>query len=504
MKLLPALLLAFALSLGVACASEPPPAATPLPVATVRTTAVPTQATAVPIQTTQILCETWTNPNEKIQSGGCDDGSEWFMDPDHYDGQRITRTRDRKTGCSTDTYPGVGIVNAFCDDNSIPPNSDQIVDISPEDTSRSNQVSPKTTMTAKEKLISIGYNVPKRGSVAEVNQEYVASLDVPDEYRERFLEIQTSINNVLGGYSNYIYALFNEEGSLEDARPVFERLSEIDYGNTRTIAGLIEAGACLSKTDPGEQRTSTTNPYGVCLESLAFNENPFNDGSPSENLRHPFRSYIRMAQHLAHEYFHHYQAVHALDRGLDYQEDRDNPETTVQAPIWWSEGAAVTFQNAWYGANWRSLSALKDLSPEEALSIVIANETDPSVYKTNRKNIMGYGDSDVCTPDWYLSSLDETDDTYSGCAAAFMATPYLAYLTSYKTVWIDIPQDYYDLGFWGALKKYTGMTKQEFYDSYNEFLRTGDPEDDPPAGWTPPEGPISAYADFWKIVPESD
>ena len=67
--------------------------------------------------------------------------------------------------------------------------------LSPEDTSRSDQVSPKTIMTAKEKLISIGYNVPKHGSVAAVNQEYVASLDVPDEYRERFLEIQTGFPN---------------------------------------------------------------------------------------------------------------------------------------------------------------------------------------------------------------------------------------------------------------------------------------------------------------------
>ena len=36
------------------------------------------------------------------------------------------------------------------------------------------------------------------------------------------------------------------------------------------------------------------------------------------------------------------------------------------------------------------------------------------------------------------------------------------------------------------------------------FLRTGNPDDEPPLGWAPPEGPISAYADFWKIVPESD
>ena len=117
---------------------------------------------------------------------------------------------------------------------------------------------------------------------------------------------------------------------------------------------------------------------------------------------------------------------------------------------------------------------------------------------------MGYGDSAVCSPDWYMSSLDETYDTFSGCSAAFMATAYLGYITSYKTVWIDIPQDYYDLGFWGSLEKHAGMSKQEFYDSYNEFLRTGDPDDEPPDGWAPPQNYISEHADFLKIVPESD
>jgi len=211
-----------------------------------------------------------------------------------------------------------------------------------------------------------------------------------------------------------------------------------------------------------------------------------------------------MILHLGHEYFHHYQRVHALDRGVDYQADRRNPETTVQAPTWWIEGAAVAFQNAWFRENWQSLPGLKDLTLEQALSTNIATVADASVYKENRRNIMGHGDSEKCTPDWYMSSLDETYDTFSGCNASFMATAYLGYITSYKTVWIDIPQDYYDLGFWGSLEKHAGMSKQEFYDSYNEFLRTGDPDDEPPDGWAPPENYISEYADFLKIMPESD
>ena len=365
---------------------------------------------------------------------------------------------------------------------------------------------PTPTITAKEKLISIGYNVPIVGSVDEARQEYVASLDIPEKYRQRFIEVQENLNSVLGGYPNYIYIAYNPNGTEEDAKPVFERMAQlypIDNNGKPfkdwTIAELINRQSCLGGADPGRGDPSKTNPYSVCLEDLDFIQTPW-----GEEIEHPYRSDIKMILHLGHEYFHHYQRVHALDRGLDYQADRNNPETTVQAPTWWIEGAAVAFQNAWYRENWKSLSLLKDLTPNQALSTNIATVADARVYKEARSNMMGNGNSEKCTPDWYMSSLDETYDTYTGCNATFMAAAYLAYITSYKTVWIDIPQDYYDLGFWGSFEKHVGMTKQEFYDSYNQFLRTGDPDDEPPEGWAPPANYISEHADFLKIVPESD
>ena len=76
-----------------------------------------------------------------------------------------------------------------------------------------------------------------------------------------------------------------------------------------------------------------------------------------------------------------------------------------------------------------------------------------------------------------------------------MANAYLAYLTSYQTVWVSIPNDIYDLGFEKSFQKHTSMTLQEFYDKFNTFLRQGDPGDSPPPGFFP-EGPISDYVDF--------
>jgi hypothetical protein len=42
------------------------------------------------------------------------------------------------------------------------------------------------------------------------------------------------------------------------------------------------------------------------------------------------------------------------------------------------------------------------------------------------------------------------------------------------------------------------MTKEEFYDSYNAFMREGDPDDPPPDGFFPTE-PLSELVDFWAI-----
>jgi len=142
----------------------------------------------------------------------------------------------------------------------------------------------------------------------------------------------------------------------------------------------------------------------------------------------------------------------------------------------------------------------------DEISSNIASVSDAWTYKTVRRAVQGAPGqtADGCASGWNISAEDDRYDGASTCVwGAMMAVPFMASKSSYKTVWIDIPQDYYDLGFWGAVEKHLGMTKQEFFDAYNEFLRSGDPEDNPPSGWAPPEGDVYLYADFWSIVPES-
>ena len=358
------------------------------------------------------------------------------------------------------------------------------------------------SLTAKQRLISIGFNVPRAVPFSEAEQEYVAGLDIPLEYQERYIEVQNNLNTVLGAYPNYIYIVYDPNGTEQDSQPIFDRLSDVKfsgYEDGYTMSELIERTTCLGGSDPGGSRSPTTNPYSICFDSLAKIYNyRYRSDPPTAS------SYGRLALHNAHEYFHHYQRAHALDRGLDHQRDRNNPSTTVQAPRWWIEGAAVTFQNAWYQANWQSLSFLTDQSTRDVSIASVATSDD---FKRVRTTIMGGTVSEQekransCPSDWYMTSADNLSMT---CEGAMLATAFMAYKSSYKTVWIDIPQDYYDLGFWGAVEKHIGFTEQEFFDEYNAFMRSGDPSDEPPAGWSPPEGPISAYADFLLIVPESD
>ena len=140
------------------------------------------------------------------------------------------------------------------------------------------QASTSQFANAKEKLVSMGYNVPRESH----RQEFVGSLDIPIDIKHRFFEISDSITSVLGSYPNYVYVAYNRNGAEADAKPVFDRLSEINFPlDELTIAELQRKATCLGGSNAGKRRTVTTEPYSVCIQHLAFIQNPFNH-SPEE------------------------------------------------------------------------------------------------------------------------------------------------------------------------------------------------------------------------------
>ena len=79
-----------------------------------------------------------------------------------------------------------------------------------------------------------------------------------------------------------------------------------------------------------------------------------------------------------------------------------------------------------------------------------------------------------------------------------MAAYYLAYITSFQTMWVDIARDMWALGFPASFEKHVGMNINEFAESYSEFMNSGSPEDPPPAGFFP-DKPLSELVNFWEL-----
>ena len=341
---------------------------------------------------------------------------------------------------------------------------------------------------AKEKMRSVEFNAP---SVEPAENLCITGTDVPSSQKLFCEEVYSLLHNTLGGYPNYIHVIWNADGTDTDAKPVLDKLNEI-RNQTLSVSDLSQS--CLSGHDQGEARTASTNFYSICYETMSWTADPFG-GDDTD-----FDEAIELSLHYAHEYFHHYQRAHALERGMDYQSDRNNPSTTVQAPTWWIEGASVAHQNIWFKKHFSRLDVFANSTWEEAGSRGIAGVADDGTYKEVRRALMSAPGSkdENCTADWQMSELEETYDTWTSCQGKMLAVPYLAHITSWQTVWVDIPMNYYDLGFWGALKKYTGLTKEEFYSEFNEFIRAGDAEDDPPAGWAPTEADWTS-ADFLNV-----
>ena len=380
------------------------------------------------------------------------------------------------------------------------------------------QIHVPADASAKARLISLGINVPQTGSLEEANHEFMAGLNVDPGYKERWMEHQASVNSVLGAYPNFMIIAYDKSGTDEDIKAIGDKLTELQfpgdinssmYVANWTVDALNQYKACLTGGDTGIKRTSTSNPHSFCImEYQKFRAYRYDAGLPTA------KNHGQLAIHDAHEYFHHYQKAHALERGLDLSSDPNNPETTVQAPRWWIEGAAVAFQHAWWKEHWESLSFMKDQTVmwygEEFdlsttnLGTITTNKDFKNAKLLVRGELPEYEKRAGCTSDWKLQESEEDAATETRCYVSLMAVSYMAHLTSWETVWIDIPQDYYDLGFWGSFEKHIGMEKQEFYDAYNNLITSGDVNDTPPENWAPPAGPISEYADFLKIVPESD
>ncbi len=78
-----------------------------------------------------------------------------------------------------------------------------------------------------------------------------------------------------------------------------------------------------------------------------------------------------------------------------------------------------------------------------------------------------------------------------------MAAYYLAYITSFQVMWVDIARDMWALGFPASFEKHVGMNINEFAESYSDFMNKGSAED--PSNGLFPNSPFIRAGRFLGI-----
>ena len=336
--------------------------------------------------------------------------------------------------------------------------------------------SDETTTTTLRQLSTSDYYDQMEFSISQdyFAQEIVVSNDVPQSIVDEYIEVQSLMNETIGSYNRYVMIIYTDN---ENSENVFKKLKEIHWPHELNIVdGYIVAAGCL--TGSGYE-INPPDVYAICLMDYKFVNNPheaiergLSDGQRKALLYHGW----------VHEYFHRYQ------RGYHRELNMGTPE--VGTPSWWIEGAAIVFPNIWLSQNYQSISTFAGL---EFQDVNVEGMDLNNWYKSIRRSAQGKSfPGDGCA-NYEFGVNDEQYETMR-CFIG-IANAYLAYITSYQTVWVDIPSDIYELGFAKSFEKHVGMTMDEFYIDFNAFLRDGDPESNPPEGFWPTE-PINSFVSF--------
>ena len=333
----------------------------------------------------------------------------------------------------------------------------------------------KKTSPDKCHYVAVGYDKPQN----EFAQEIVVATDVPQTIVDEYYEIQNMLNSVIGSYNRYVTVITTTN---EFSQPIFDKLTEIHWDQELNIVdGYLIGAGCL--TASGTWQVFPPDPYSLCIMDYEFVEYPHE----TREWKTPLPQRRSVLYHgWAHEYFHRYQ------RAYHYELNMGNLDS-IDTPVWWIEGAAILFPNIWLNQSWQEIELFKDLSFQDIEAEGINLEL---WYKSARKAAQGESPPDDRCNDYMMNSLDSSYDTSAFCFIG-IANAYLAYITSYETVWVDIPKDIYELSFQGSFEKHTNMTLEEFYNKFNSFMREGDSDDPPPLGFFP-DKPISDIVDFFK------
>jgi len=357
-----------------------------------------------------------------------------------------------------------------------------------------------TSLTPKEYLTSIGRNKPKPVSEAEIC--ILFSDNIHEQMREDHTEFHQILFDTLGAYDRYVHFIYNLDGNNDEAIAVLNELGAFG-GNISSIDELYERNTCLGGFARFNNHNSKINLYRFC-----------NQPNP---LRHIDRYLDRpeivnrygLMHGWAHEYFHHYQNSHSFERDLGMDFDSGGGYKHINTPPWFAEGSANLFptyllRNVFYDLTVTKdhditypTTTGRDIDGQICQAILCNLE---GMYKDLKKHMMGLGNyesGDVKCREF--SALEESRDTgLCGVAGWTTANAYLAYITSYEILFVDIYEEMWKIGFPASFEKHARMTIDEFYIQFTEFMREGSVDNPPPPGFFP-DKPLFELADFWSI-----
>ena len=344
---------------------------------------------------------------------------------------------------------------------------------------------PTSTPTAKEFLENARVNRPTKGP----KHRYVFSENVSDELISQHAEIHEHLIDVLGGYDRYVHAIYNTGGENED---LIETLNEFGLlkGEISKTEELEEIEQCLVAVSSFNVEDHRNN-FSICIQ-----ENPLTDSDlyDERDAYGPDKFQYKIFHEWAQAYFNHYQRVHVFDRSLDISEDCCPSDNSVRAPAWWVDGTAMLFSDLFINEYFYKLTYTQErrLNIEDGGYPFQTRSEWENRFTEARQQMISDGE-DGCGSDGSNEEYRESPK----CDWVLMNL-YLAYISSYQTMFVDLLSDMWELGFDASFEKHVGMTKEKFYGEFNKFIKNGDVGEPSPVGFFPNQV-LDQIVDFWAV-----
>jgi len=348
---------------------------------------------------------------------------------------------------------------------------------------------------------TFGYNIPKEN--AEMCILY--SESIPNDLRVYQSDIMNKLIKYVGGYDRWTHIMYEPDDQALEAIDALDKFDFFYDNNGQRIEPSLqfvhENRSCLSGF--GRKQERYLNEYSICIQP-----NPLTDPYWEFDRKNvgdiPFR--MMVLHGLVHEYYHHVQRAHTFERDDAMPNDCCGLTDPLNTPAWYVEGQAIVFPNLFIRDNFDDLQIVKDNGFQgicdgdpsydwDTLTgkfIAMAGCHFTQKYFYYRQEVIGESEWGECRG---FTNKEEYRDT-ALCAGGWeMINFYIAYLTSFETLFIRFHEDIYELAFEETLKKHTGMYSDELYVSFNNFIL-----DNP----TPPEGffpdkPLNELVNFWSI-----